>query len=148
MLQYSTRVELEEQAGLINHDEIYALMVFSNGEWYFYMNEDGTFRGDVEILDLIHPIEEAYMSCHERSYEGSMSAYINWISFRYKVIKTRTSELKNLIHDTTIHKCRNISGGFLGVKLKPEMYHIMEKGAEPKLIVYDDGEGEHYEMGK
>ena len=148
MLLYSTSAELEEQAGLLKYDEIYALMVFSNGEWYFYMNEDGTFRGDVEILDLIHPIEEAYMSCHTRSYEGSMSACINFITFRYKVIKIKEEDLKDLIFDTNIYKGHNISGRFTGVKLKPEMYHIMEKGAEPKLIVYDDGEGEHYEVGK
>ena len=148
MLQYSTREELEEQAGLLKQDEIYTLMIFSNDEWYFYMNDDNTFRGDKNIWELIHPIEKAYISCHTRSYEGSMSACINFITFRYKVIKIKEEDLKDLIFDTTVHKCRNMSGGFLGVKLKPEMYHIMEKGAEPKLIVYDDGEGEHYELGK
>jgi hypothetical protein len=84
--------------------------------------------------------EAAYNSGHNRGYEASMSACLNFIQFQPKIIKVNdTEDLTKLLGTGPYHNnsCRSISG-FMNVITadipNPDLESIFEAGETPRLI--------------
>jgi len=87
--------------------------------------------------------ESGYNAGHTRSYEGSMSACMNFIQFQPKVIKVKDGvELQTILGVGPYHRldCRAISG-FMSMivakKPNPDLEKIFETGSTPRLISED-----------
>lgn len=78
--------------------------------------------------------EDAYNRAHSRSYEASMSACINAISFRPSILKLSLEEIKQHLdgEGSAVH-IRNVSGSMTILPLK-DADQLWESGEKPQLI--------------
>lgn len=90
------------------------------------------FKSEAEGLEYF---ESAYRRAHHRSYEGSMSACINFMFFRPSIMKLSIPEIETLIEERKIVRAQNVAGGVDYLPLVADKTQpIWEKGAKPALI--------------
>jgi hypothetical protein len=93
---------------------------------------------------FVKQVEDMFNEKHRQSYEGSMSALINGISFQYVEVEL-PEDIKQVIamfvpdEGTTdkfsITRISNVAGSVSGIKLKPEeAKKLIENGKKPRLI--------------
>lgn len=98
-------------------------------------NKVASIHGFHSRLDGLRYFEDGYNSNHARSYEASMSACINGISFRPSVLKLSLDEISALAPELRIVKVRNNSGSMTLLPLDPAKAEVLwESGDKPKLI--------------
>lgn len=103
-------------------DDEYALMVTQEGnEWPIL-----GFQTEQKALDYFSSYHEA----HERSYERSMSAALNFITFRPCVVRLPEDieEVRDWLAVTNVQTWSNISGAMTGVLLKRDVANAQYAG--------------------
>lgn len=108
-------------------------------EYAVLLNRDKTVCGFLSVVDGIRDFEERYNSSHRRSYEGSMSALLNWTFFRPAIVEIEdVKDIEKLVEDPVNIKMASyshISGNFNGLVLDPTKAEaVWRKGAKPNLI--------------
>lgn len=91
--------------------------------------------------DALDYWENGYKKAHARSYEGSMSACVNYIFFRPSIIEIDGEpNSEALVHfgvtpNSDCIEISNISGRIMEVVLDPKLgKKLWENGTRPKLI--------------
>jgi hypothetical protein len=108
-------------------------------EYAVLLNQDKTVCGFLSVVDGIRDFEKKYESGQRRSYEGSMSALLNWAFFRPAIVEVAdVKDIVNLVEDPEnlrMASYSHISGNFNGLVLDPTKAEaVWEKGAKPSLI--------------
>lgn len=81
--------------------------------------------------------EDGYNRFHNRGYESSMSACVNFIQFTPSIVEFKDlEEIKNNIaaEEPRLVVVSSISGRMTGITTKKEAISYYEKGAVPSLI--------------
>jgi hypothetical protein len=114
------------------------IVLINTGKAIFIMATDDNyihaFKTQKEALNYF---EDGYQTCHKRSYESSMSACINYIGFRPRVIFIPNLDfVKNHIGEKVprLMNLRSVAGFMKGITTCPEAKKYWEKGIEPRLI--------------
>lgn len=98
-------------------------------------NRVATIHGFHTPMEGLRYFEDGYNSNHGRSYEASMSACINGITFRPSILKLSLDEIRALAPAMSVVKVRNSSGGMVILPLDAEKAEALwETGSKPKLI--------------
>jgi len=91
-------------------------------------------QGFESLGDGLRYFEDAYNRAHGRSYEASMSACINAISFRPSILRLSIDTIKeHLAEGTGVITVRNVSGSMSLLPLV-DAEQLWESGEKPKLI--------------
>lgn len=92
-------------------------------------------KGFKTLNEGLQYYEKGYEEFHNRSYESSMSACINWMMFQPAIVELSLEEM-HVIVEKPIHVVflRNIAGHMNGIPLLPEAETIWERGRKPELI--------------
>lgn len=86
-------------------------------------------------MDGIRYFEDAYNRNHGRSYEASMSALINAISFRPSILQLSIPEIERMMPEKAVVTVRNVSGRMTLLPLDPEKANsFWDAGVKPDLI--------------
>jgi hypothetical protein len=110
----------------------------SDNGYYIVCNREEMCLLGFESLDngLLY-YENAYNRKHRRSYEGSMSACLNYMFCQASIVKAPDmEEIRRLVGDKPKpYNLHHISGSMIGLKL-PDEYgkRLWEAGEKPKLI--------------
>jgi hypothetical protein len=82
--------------------------------------------------------EEGYNRNHNRGYEASMSACINWILFNYSIVYLDLAEIKTFLVNEEAYRLRSISGSATLLKVDAARCRdLFESGCRPRLISED-----------
>jgi hypothetical protein len=105
--------------------------------FFILSDDDGVIQIENSESTWVRSFEDKYNAKHRQNYEGSMSACINYISFRPSVVRVESAEdigerLLNI--PFKIQSVRNVSGGFTGVTSDKDMSEEWEKGVKPRMI--------------
>jgi hypothetical protein len=93
-----------------------------------------SIHGFESLGDGLRYFEDSYNRAHGRSYEASMSACINAISFRPSILKLSIEAIKeHLAEGATAAHIRNVSGSMVLLPLK-DAEQLWESGEKPRLI--------------
>lgn len=120
----------------------FAIVLMKSDEKYYVVVDDdnsiGTYKTAGEALGSF---EDLYERNHARSFEGSMSACINWMSFQPAVVWFEDVEgIRRALfsgirdEDIRVHSVRNVSGGFRGLLCGPGVESIWTEAPKPALI--------------
>ena len=116
---------------LVQADGITGLMLTKTPEGPY------NIHGFESMGDGLRYFEDSYNRAHGRSYEASMSACINAISFRPSILKLSIEEIKqHLDGDAHAVTIRNVSGSMTLLPLK-DVDQLWESGRKPQLISED-----------
>jgi hypothetical protein len=78
--------------------------------------------------------ESSYNRNHGRSYEASMSALLNGITFQPSIVSLPLEDIEPLFIEKRVTTVRNVSGSMNLVMLKPEADKLWQQGKKPSLI--------------
>ena len=78
--------------------------------------------------------EIGYARSHNRSYESSMSACLNWMAYQPSIIELELEIMKALTKDQHVYHLRHVAGYMDGIKLTEEAAKYWEAGKKPELI--------------
>ena len=82
--------------------------------------------------------EDAYKRFHNRSYEGSMSACLNWMAYQPSIAHLALWEMEQLVEEYTVVHAWHVSGGMHYIPLRAaDAKVIWDKGCKPTLIQDD-----------
>lgn len=92
-------------------------------------------RGFTTEEAALEYFEGGYRNCHQRSYESSMSATINWLTFQPSIIHLSEDKLAELVSQKVVKRARNVAGSMDYIPLKLELAKpLWESGRKPTLI--------------
>ena len=121
-----------------------AVALLKHGKKVFLlMQKDGAsgkflIQGFKNITDGIRYFEDGYRQAHSRSYEGSMSACINAITFQFRVVEFKDlEELKAKLLDMdnlNLLEVSNVSGYYTVVPCSKSALEVYDKAITPRLI--------------
>jgi len=119
---------------------IYVAIMKCSNDYYLCMNNDNTILGANEPEPIIRIFERAYNEAHDRSYEGSMSACIAYISAQPAIVElndlTEISKIVIISDEGTVNGA--LVGGCKGALCRPEIAkELWSKGKNPRLISCD-----------
>jgi hypothetical protein len=102
-------------------------------------SDDRSIRGWHTLREAKAHFEDSYNTAHSRSYEGSMSACVNFMFFNYSIIETDLEEIKGKIaaEDPGTLRISHISGRITGITTRPEAKDFWDRGVKPSLITED-----------
>lgn len=113
----------------------------SEGKYYVVVNDDNSVAAHKSVEEGLKSFEKLYNTNHARSYEGSMSACINWLFFRPAIVgfASLSALRKDLFagiadEDIRVYSVRNVSGGFLGLLCGEGADKVWQTAAKPALI--------------
>lgn len=116
----------------------------SDGKVYVLVNDDNSIAASKSVDEVIKGFEDRYNRKHAISYEGSMSACINYIFFQpaavwYENLDALRASLFAGVRDEDIrvYSVRNVSGGFRGLLCGPGSEAVWEAARKPGLITED-----------
>lgn len=113
-------------------EDVYFVLMADKGE-------DGKYPvlGFLSEEEGLHCFEGGYDESHLRSYEGSMSACVNWMFFHPSIIKVEDGieGLKKLVGENPkMWSYNSIAGHYKGIPIEPKMGKILwERGAKPSI---------------
>lgn len=121
---------------------VFILVRTTEPEAYTLLTDrQGFLTGFHTLADGLHYYEGAYNRKHAQSFEGSMSACFNAMTFQPSVFAvTSLDDLKDLpVRDEDgamkLVSMRNVSGGIWGIPCHVEKAKaVWEKGEKPRLI--------------
>lgn len=133
MYKKRTEEELRAILGEPNEAEGICFVRCYNAEERWFISGDETgIDGGFMASEVIDVIEASYMSCHQRSYESSMSATINATFYKWCIIKVKMEDIPNMVDSLNLYKSWNVSGGAKGIRIKKEFEYLFE---DPKLHI-------------
>jgi hypothetical protein len=106
----------------------------------FLLWEDDHVLGFETKQKALDYYEGAYSRGHSRSYEGSMSACVNFMEFQASIVAiSEAGDLFAIVeHDEDgkvyPHTLRSVSGGMAGLKCTADAEQFWEKGTRPSLM--------------
>ena len=117
---------------LLHTPEGVFLMTAKDGDTYNVLGFDSVQKG----LDFF---TNGYNRFHDRGYEASMSACVNFISFQPKVVGFEDFDalMDELVDKSSLTLVRigNIAGSYEVIPCKPEAVRVYEeRGVTPQLI--------------
>ena len=123
----------------MKNEEAIVALIKTDGKVYLMMDSGtpSTIIGFESISKGIHYFEDAYNDNHNRSYESSMSACINYIFFQPSIVvfKDGIEYIEKILEQPVkLWSTSNISGRILGLPLKKAFYTLWDEGDKPKLI--------------
>jgi len=115
-----------------------ALVKTAKGIFIVLDDSNEAILGFVDQADGLRYYEDAYHRAHGRSYEGSMSACINWMAYQPSIVELTDEEISGLLErdeEGHTYACSlwHTSGGMTGVKCNDSAEAVWERGAKPKL---------------
>jgi hypothetical protein len=119
--------------------------VKSQAGLHLQLNDDGkTIAAWPTTEKALAFYEQGYARKHMQSYEGSMSACINWMQFQPSVVTLSLEEVRPLVDwkkdektgklCAQVQRVSGLSGGFDGITLLSSAEAVWEAGAKPKLV--------------
>lgn len=116
---------------------LYLALIKTNDEYYLKSDKDGTIESAETAVEWVRLYEDKYNDAHSCSYERSMSALINGISFQPSIVRIDSvKEIDDRFVDEKEYKIstiRNVSGGFIGISSGRDLSEEWEKGIKPRL---------------
>ncbi len=117
---------------------IFILLVEVNDAFYILSDDDGTVCGYDTEKAALDMVEGGYNSSHRRGYEASMSACVNWLFFKPKVVSTTgTDDLLArffLTPQCTAVRLGSVAGSMTGLLCDRDVKAIWDAGVAPRLI--------------
>ena len=116
---------------------LYLVIMKADNKYYLYANKPGIVSAFNTEREALNYFERAYNRGHDRSFEGSMSACINWMSFQPSVISVNSDEeLYSFFggKQARFMDIRHVSGGFCGAIPAMDLTEMFENGIKPSLI--------------
>ncbi len=118
------------------NENVFIALIKSDEKVYIMIGDKAVmaFKTKREGLDFF---ESAYNNGHNRGYESSMSACLNWMSYNPSIVKiSNQEELKHLAtNPPEAVALSSISGFMTGFKTREEVGgKYWESGVKPKLI--------------
>ena len=117
---------------------MYIVLIESEENYYILVNsKDYSVLGFSTEKEGIEYFEKAYKSCHSRSYEGSMSACLNFLIFRPSIIKIEDLEdIRDNIAAEKPHKITlsHVSGSMDVITTREKAKELWKSGKKPRLI--------------
>lgn len=112
-------------------------------------NDKWAVQGFHSLKEGRNYYERGYGEFHNRGYESSMSATLNWLTFQPSIVELTIKEMEDLTEKPLrVMSIRNCSGGFKGIPLLPEAATVWERGKIAELINEDMFSGEKHERTK
>jgi len=117
---------------------MYIILIESEKKYYILVNnEDYSVLGFNTEKEGIEYFEKAYKSCHSCSYEGSMSACLNFLTFRPSIIKIK--DVEDIRDNIAVEKPRkvtlsHVSGSMDVITTREKAKELWESGKKPRLI--------------
>ena len=128
-MDYKKRTEEELRAILGEPNEAEGLgfvRCYNVNEGWFISGDTDGIDGSYNATDIMDGIEKGFMECHHRSYEASVSAAINAITYKWCIIRVKMKDIPNMVESLNLYKHWNVSGGARGIKIKKEFEYIFE----------------------
>jgi len=132
-------VEVKKQYRRCSVDNAYVCLVQAQGITGLMLTKAHgqqrySIHGFETLAEGLHYFEDSYNRAHRRSYEASMSACINAISFRPSILRLSIEEIQQYLEGEPrgVH-VRNVSGGMMLLPLK-DAEQLWESGVKPGLI--------------
>ena len=121
----------------------YVAVMHNSGGYYLMLNRDDnnilTIRGWLKLSDALAWFTNAYNSNHDRGYESSMSACMNYIEFQPKILgfnglQDMIDKLK-LSKGSRVSSISSVSGSYTVLVLDPVLAEpLYNNGSSPELI--------------
>lgn len=116
---------------------MYIVLIQSKEDYYILANSDDSISSFNTEEDAIKYFEKGYRSYHYRSYEGSMSACLNFLTFRPSIIKIK--DVEDIRDNIAAEKPRKItlshvSGSMDVITTREKAKELWESGKKPRLI--------------
>lgn len=114
-------------------------MIKASDEYYIMAHANQASIQAFPTIEVgLKHFEDAYNESHDRSYEGSMSACINNMSFQPSIVGVPRGldELAEIVgsKEAGYIKLGNVSGSMYAVKAPAKGEEYWEKGHKPHLI--------------
>ncbi len=110
------------------------------GKFYTVVNQDNSISAFKSVEDGLASFENIYDRKHN-SYEGSMSACINWMTFQPAILWFEdVAAIRNTLfagvkdEDIRVYHHTHVSGGFRGLLCGPEAESYWNAARKPALI--------------
>jgi hypothetical protein len=119
---------------------LYVALFKSSDDVYLLMTDDIPYQilGFKSLQKGLNYFTDAYNANHDRSYEASMSACINFISFAPRIARFRSiEELKSKLlgKGYTLNQLSHVSGYYKALSCKAKTAsNIYENAVSPELI--------------
>lgn len=94
-----------------------------------------TIMGFEDVAEGLRYFETGYMDAHHRSFEGSMSACINNLSFQPSIVELTMGDIEAAAEKgTKAVTVRSVAGSVTLLPLKVDAIALWETGTKPRLI--------------
>lgn len=115
-------------AGTLHRDRYGLLMTKTDeGIWMIHGFQTET--------DGIRYYEDGYNKAHAISYEGSMSACINYMFFRPSIVNMSLEAIESMVDEQVVHTMRNVAGTCHFLPLIHAVADVRwNAGTKPRLI--------------
>lgn len=125
----------------------YVVLVETSQGTLMLSDDDGLIAGFETEQAALAMFEDGYNSKHRQSYEGSMSACVNWLLFRPKVVPiTGVNDLLQrffLSEKTQAVRLGSVAGFMTGLLCDRDVKAIWDAGVGPRLISQETFEPGH-----
>ena len=116
---------------------VFACLIKTLEGFYWLADKDGeqwAVRGFTSKEQGLRYFESAYEAAHDRGYEASMSATINWIQFQPSIVgfERRTQMLP--FYEGRPCTLSSVAGRLNVLTGKGKLQKLWDKGAKPKLV--------------
>ena len=116
---------------------MFIALILAEEKVYILANNDFDVIGFSTLKKAKNYFENSYKSAHTRSYEGSMSACLNYITFQPSIIEIKdANDIKNNIANERLETVRlsHVSGFMNAIKTRESARELWSSGIKPKLI--------------
>lgn len=120
-------------------EKFYMALIDTSGGIFIYCDDDHHICAAKTEGEAIEWFEKTYKRKHQQSFEGSMSACINWMQFQPSIVHMSLSDIKkDLIDESKVEpvSMNSVSGFMKGIKVTftKNGKKYWDKGTKPQLI--------------
>ena len=116
---------------------MFIALILAEEKVYMLANDEFDVIGFSTLRKAKNYFENSYKSAHSRSYEGSMSACLNYITFQPSIIEIKDVEdIRNNIAEEKPKTVRlsHLSGFMNAITTREGVKELWNSGIKPKLI--------------
>jgi hypothetical protein len=116
---------------------VYIVLILAEENVYILAMKDFNILAFNSLEKAISYFEDSYNSNHDRGYEASMSACLNFITYQPSVIKVENIEdIKNNVAavEPKYIQLSHVSGFIKGITTREEAIELWNSGKKPNLI--------------
>lgn len=116
---------------------MYFVTLFKTSEGILLGANDEGIHARESLEERIKDLESEYNRFHRRSYEGSMSATLNWMQFQPSVVGFKDVDaIRRFLGDEPYHlvTASSVCGRITGIVCPPGSINMWKNGAKPRLI--------------